>query len=264
MGHLDEHAGSHSEIGHGSGTYAPTMSRRSRRSRNSIAARLCVVLFTATFGTSGLVGCTNHRRQAAPQPAHAVDTGTAPATVARATVHPTRAVLAAALPTAADLHWLPSGTSPDRDSDLTDRLTFVGCSAAPHPVASNQATATNIVFRRHINGNGERVAQITYYDVDSIHDAIQFMSGTRAFLRCPNQGAPVSVALLPLATPTACEDTLALRTRQPVSETIDAWCRVGNLVASIRLDPEGDVAPTDAQGVATIDAVGTHLDSLFA
>jgi hypothetical protein len=127
-------------------------------------------------------------------------------------------------------------------------------------VASNQASATNITFERQ----GERVAEITLYDVDSVDEAALFMSGTRAFLRCPNQGEPVSTSILLLAAPTACEDTLALRTVQPEGSSIDAWCRVGNLVGSIRLDPQGVAAPTDAQGIATIDAVGTLLESLFA
>ena len=175
-------------------------------------------------------------------------------------VHPSRDALAAALPSVADLTWLPAGTATDRDSDLTDRLVFVGCSAAPHPVASNRDTVTNVAFR----DQADRVAVVTYYDVDSIDEAEQFMSGMRAFLRCPNQGASPSTALLPLATPTSCDELLALRTRQPVSATIDAWCRVGNLIGWVRLYPRGEVAPTDADGVATIDTVGTRLGSLFA
>jgi hypothetical protein len=90
------------------------------------------------------------------------------------------------------------------------------------------------------------------------------MAGVRAFLRCPNQGSSPSVGLLPLGPPTSCDDTLALRTRQSVSETVDAWCRVGNLLASVHLDPQGTVAPTDAQAVTTIDTVGAHLGALFA
>jgi hypothetical protein len=175
-------------------------------------------------------------------------------------VHPQRDALAASLPSAGELVWLPDGTDAIHDVDLTDRLVFVGCSAAPHRVASNEASATDVAFER----SGQRVAKITYYDAATADDAALFMAGVRAFLRCPNQGAPVSAALLPLSAPTACDDTLALRTRQPVSETVDAWCRVGNLVAWVHLDPRGGVAPTDAEAVATIDTVGTHLGALVA
>jgi len=205
-----------------------------------------------------LTSCTGHSSTRPP-------TSTAPpagsdAPPAPRDAHPGRARLAAALPTESDLTWLPADTDAVHDSDLTDRLVFVGCSAAPHRVASNEASATNVAFDR----SGRRVVKVTYYDAASTDDAAQFMAGVRAFLRCPNQGAPVSAALLPLAAPTLCDDTLALRTRQPISETVDAWCRVGNLLAWVHLDPVDGDAPTDAQALATIDAAGTRLGTLVA
>jgi hypothetical protein len=205
-----------------------------------------------------VASCTGHSNTA-PTTSSAPPS-TIAATPSQREAHPARAALAAALPTAVDLTWLPTGTEVTRDADLTDRLVFVGCSAAPHRVASNEASATNVTFDR----SGQRLAKITYYDAATSADGAQFMAGVRAFLRCPNQGAPVSAALLPLGAPTQCDDTLALRTRQPVSETVDAWCRVGNLVAWVHLDPQGGTAPTDAQAVATIDAVGTRLGALVA
>jgi hypothetical protein len=218
----------------------------------SVPGRIGGAITSAAFAGSSLVGCTGHTSTP--------NTGSAPSAIARAAVHPTRPTLVAALPSSADLTWLPSGVTASRDIDLTDQLGFVGCSAAPHIVATNRTSATNITF--HLRS--ERVAEITFYDVDSVDDAALFMSGTRAFLRCPNQGEPVSTSLVPLAAPTACEDTLALRTLQPEGSSIDAWCRVGNLVGLIRLDPQGIAAPTVAQGIATIDAVGMMLGSLFA
>ena len=211
-----------------------------------------------TVAVLTVAACTGHTSTApttTPAPPTTDATPSAPREV-----HPIRAALAAALPTANDLAWLPTGTSATPDVDLTDRLVFVGCSAAPHRVASNEASATNVVLEH----SGERLAKVTYYDAATTDDAAQFMAGVRAFLRCPNQGASVSAALLPLAAPTLCDDTLALRTRQPVSETVDAWCRVGNLVAWLHLDPQGTLAPTDAQAIATIDDVGTRLGALFA
>jgi hypothetical protein len=217
-----------------------------------------------------LAACTGHTAKEPTAPPTTPSTrtaaiGTAPPTSAAGQtpgrdVHPTRDAFAAALPSVGDLSWLPDGTGSARDQDLTDRLVFVGCSAAPHRVASNEASATNVTFER----SGRRIAKVTYYDAASTDDAAQFMAGVRAFLRCPNQGAPVSTALLALGAPTLCDDTLALRTRQPVSETVDAWCRVGNLVAWVHLDPQDGVAPTDAQAVATIDAAGTRLGALVA
>jgi hypothetical protein len=61
-----------------------------------------------------------------------------------------------------------------------------------------------------------------------------------------------------------CDDTLALRTTHALGATIDAWCRVGNLIGRIHLEPRFGLDATVAQGVATIDAVGTHLGALFA
>jgi hypothetical protein len=227
-----------------------------RRCTKSLTRHVGDALVATALGSCWLVGCTS-------RPVTSTRTTVAVTTTpprAPAAVHPSRDAVAAALPTTEDLTWLPSGTVTTRDVDVSEQLGFVGCSAAPHLVAGHRATTTNIAFER----DGVRVATITFYDVDSVDDATQFMSGTRAFLRCPNQGAPVSTSLLPLATPTTCDDTLALRTRQPEASTIDAWCRVGNLIGWIRLGPRGGVAPTDADGVSTIDAVGARLGSLFA
>jgi hypothetical protein len=228
----------------------------SRRSTISITRRIGAALLAATVAAVVVGGCTSH----AARPSSSAAPVTAVADAGPSTTHPGRKALAAALPTSADLSWLPAGTTSIRDADLVARLGFVGCSAAPHLVSGDRTSTTNIAFDR----NGVRVATITFYDLDSVDDASLFMSGTRAFLRCPNQGAPVSTSLLPLSTPTACDDTLALRTRQPEASTVDVWCRVGNLVGWIRLRPHDGVAPTDAEGVATIDAVGARLGALFA
>lgn len=77
--------------------------------------------------------------------------------------------------------------------------------------------------------------------------------------------------MIVFAAPTPCDDARGIRTHQPVSETIDEWCRIGNLIAWIRLYPTGvnafetdnsappPVAPTDEQARAALVVVGNSL-----
>jgi hypothetical protein len=140
-------------------------------------------------------------------------------------------------------------------------LALVGCSSAAREVPTTRSSATNRVYR----SGPTDLATITLYDAATVDDAHIYIAGIAALLRCPGAAPTVTATVLPLATRTVCEEVLALRAEQPVSETIDAWCRVGNLVAWVRLDPSaGDVAPTNEQAIATINIAGARLRSLFA
>lgn len=78
-----------------------------------------------------------------------------------------------------------------------------------------------------------------------------------------------------LPASTSCDEVRGIRTHQPVSETIDEWCRVGNLIAWIRLYPTGvtasetdssappPVAPTDDQAIAALVVVGHSLQAAW-
>ena len=82
--------------------------------------------------------------------------------------------------------------------------------------------------------------------------------------------APVTYDILQIAAP-SCDNVHVVLTHQPVSETIDGWCRVGNLIAWVRLYPAGEVSaslnttgtppvpPTLDQAAATLGAAGAGL-----
>ena len=164
--------------------------------------------------------------------------------------HLDHAGLASALPTAADLRWLPPDATVEDDSDLTSRLVQFDCSGTRTDVPSHQASATN---RQYVSGQ-ESVASITFYDVESVDDAHNFMSGLHAYLSCPSPPSTVvTFDAVNLNTPTKCDEAVVIRTHQPVSATIDAWCQVANLVAWIRLYPSGVIAAeTDSAAPAPI------------
>lgn len=164
--------------------------------------------------------------------------------------HLDHARLAGALPTAGDLSWLPPDATVEDDSDLTSRLVEYDCAGTGTDVPSREPSATN---RRYLSGQ-ESVASITFYDVETVDDARTFMSGMNAHVDCPSPPSTVvTFEAVNLNTPAPCDDAVVIRTHQPVSETIDAWCQVANLIAWIRLYPSGVIAAeTDAAASAPI------------
>jgi len=176
-------------------------------------------------------------------------------------------VLASALPTVAQLDWLPADTRAEQDRDLTSRLEEYDCTGT-RTVPTREASATNRIY---VSG-GDSLAKITFYDLESIEDARQFMATMTASAQCPTP-PPVGLehSIVTIAEPNECDELLAVQMRQPVSETIDAWCRVGNLVAWIRLYPSGTLAaatdptapdpipPTVEQASSALFAVGLQL-----
>jgi hypothetical protein len=165
--------------------------------------------------------------------------------------------LAAELPSARALSWLPADVSVEDDSDLTQHLDTVDCAGVRATTPSRQDSATN---RQYVSGQ-TGVVSITFYDVESVADAQQFIASLGSFFECPNPPArftPIDVNGL-----TSCEEAVAVRSEQPVSQTIDAWCRVANLIAYVRLYPTGDdtaeVPPTDEQATDTMVVVGDAL-----
>ena len=199
------------------------------------------------------------------------------------TRHPGHDDLAAALPKASELSWLPASAQFSNDSDLTTRLDLPACGGQSSPVASRESDATNRAF----DEAGQRVAEVTYYDVETSDDAHQFIAAISGYFSCPNPAnTAVTSALISLdgVAGSKCDEAVAVRTRQPVSETIDAWCRVRNLVAWIRLYPttpttgtgvavpddtglvpapgENLTPPSDSNATATVAVVGEHLRAL--
>ena len=182
--------------------------------------------------------------------------------------HLDHAGLASGLPTAGDLSWLPPGATVEDDSDLTSRLDGFDCSGTRTEVPSRQPSATN---RQYVSRQ-QSLASITFYDVETLDDARTFMSGLKAFISCPNPASTVvTFEAVNLNKPAQCDDAVVIRTHQPVSETIDAWCQVANLIAWIRLYPSEVIAaesdseasapipPTDDQAAQTIIATAKSL-----
>ena len=182
--------------------------------------------------------------------------------------HLDHAGLASGLPTAGDLRWLPPGATVENDSDLTSSLEWIDCSGTRTVVPSRQSSATN---RRYVSGQ-QSLASITFYDVETLDDARTFMSGLKAFISCPNPPSTVvTFEAVNLNKPAQCDDAVVIRTHQPVSETIDAWCQVANLIAWIRLYPSEVIAadsgseasapipPTDDQAAQTMVATAGFL-----
>jgi hypothetical protein len=180
--------------------------------------------------------------------------------------------LASKLPTANQLSWLPPATAVEQDSDLTSRLDAIDCSGAQTAVPSRETSATN---RQYVSGQ-ESVASITFYDVETVVDAQAFMAGMTAYIACPSPPTTiVTFQVVKLERPTQCEDAVVIRTTQPVSETIDAWCRVANLIAWIRLYPSGVIAaetdpaapppvpPTDEQAGQTMIVTAEALHAAW-
>ena len=182
--------------------------------------------------------------------------------------HLDHAGLASGLPTAGDLRWLPPGATVENDSDLTSSLEGIDCSGTRTVVPSRQPSATN---RQYVSGQ-QSLASITFYDVETLDDARTFMSGLKAFISCPNPPSTVvTFEAVNLNKPAQCDDALVIRTHQPVSETIDAWCQVANLIAWIRLYPSEVIAaesgseasapipPTDDRAAQTMIVTGESL-----
>ncbi len=201
--------------------------------------------------------------------------------------HIEHAALAHALPTAAQIAWLPPQASALDDSDLTNRLDVIDCTGNRSLIASRDAAATNRVF----DVGQDEVAMVTFYDVETVDGARQYLAAIGARLHCaPSVSSPgvpqLSYKIVDVATPNQCTEATVVRTTQPVSETIDGWCRVGNLIAWFRLYPTGDraqsatfvsvdgqavisvasgqpVAPTDAQASQMLTVVGNGLRTAF-
>jgi hypothetical protein len=180
--------------------------------------------------------------------------------------------LAGALPTVAQFGWLPPDVSVNDDSDLTSGLSTSDCAGHGTVLPSREESATN---RNYVSGE-DRLAEVTVYDVETVAGAQEFIAAFDTVVHCPDPPpAPVSYEIVEVATPTRCDDVRAVRTHQPVSETIDAWCRVGNLIAWVRLSPSGmmaamtntaappPVAPTDQQATQTLVVVGEHLHTVW-
>ena len=169
---------------------------------------------------------------------------------------------AAELPPASALTWLPSDVSADDDSDLTQRLDAVDCGGVRSTTPSREDSATN---RQYTSGQASLMS-ITFYDVETVADAQQYIASVQSFFECPNP--PTTFTRVDLTDLTTCEDSIAIRTAQPVSETIDAWCRVANLIAYVRLYPTGaesaEVPPTDEQATQTMITVGDALRTAWA
>jgi len=176
--------------------------------------------------------------------------------------------LAALLPSAAELGWLPPDVTESADSDLTSVLVLPACAGPFTTVAANREATTN---RGYVAGQ-EPVLTITYYDADTVADATTFMAGARRFLDCAPPPVPnVTSEVVDLDSPLGCDDLLVVRTHQPVSQTVDAFCTVANVVASIRLYPNGLLAtvvedgapaptpPTDEQAASTVAVVSARL-----
>jgi hypothetical protein len=194
--------------------------------------------------------------------------------------HPGHDGLATALPRPEDLAWLPSDVVAADDSDLTSRLSIGNCAGNPTRLTSREESATN----RGYDQAGQRLAEVTYYDVETPAGAHQFMAALDAYLQCAASAAPsLSFSIVdtgPVET-THCDEAVSVRARQPVSETVDEWCRVGNLLAWIRLYPTGEATgtgasapgdtgltpaqgenltpPTDSNAVSTLTVVGQLL-----
>ncbi|HQZ33804.1 MAG TPA: hypothetical protein PK020_05235 [Ilumatobacteraceae bacterium] len=245
------------------------------------------------LGTTALVGCGDPSETSSPvsgasstvsdsssvsptsAPATTVDVTTtsaaAPssaATDASVPRHLDHAGLAAALPISAQFPWLPATTVQDDDTDLTSRLMIGDCSGQSTVMLTREESATNRLF----SADQDALAEVTFYDVETVEDAGQYLAALDAFVGCPSSPSPeVSFDVIALAASTSCDEAFGIRTHQPVSETIDEWCRVGNLIAWIRLYPTGvtapemdssappPVAPTDDQANAALVAVGQNL-----
>ena len=171
--------------------------------------------------------------------------------------------LAAALPSPAQLGWLPADATVSDDYDLTSKLSTRDCSGAKVLVGSNEAAAANRAFRSASTpGAAGSLAYITYYDLNDLADATSYVDMLRAVAKCPPPtSAKLTVDVLEPG-PSRCADSLVVLAHQPVGITIDGWCRVGNLVGWIRLYPTSK-PPTSAQAEQTLTAVGDRLTALL-
>lgn len=176
--------------------------------------------------------------------------------------------LSTALPNSAQFPWLPAATVQDDDTDLTSRLMIGDCSGQSKVMPTREESATNRLF----GAGQDALAEVTFYDVETVEDAGRYLAALDAFVGCPSSPSPeVSFEEIALSATTSCDEAFGIRTHQPVSETIDEWCRVGNLIAWIRLYPTGvmasemdsnalpPVAPTDDQANAALVVVGQSL-----
>jgi hypothetical protein len=200
---------------------------------------------------------------AEPSTTSTATTAGATTTAVAASRHFTHDQLAAALPSPAQLSWLPADATVSDDYDLTSTLSSHDCSGAKVLVGSNEAAAANRAFQSasHSGADGS-LAYITYYDVNDLADARSYVDMLRAFATCsPPASAKVTLEVLEPG-PSRCAASLVVLAHQPVGITIDGWCRVGNLVGWIRLYPTSK-PPTAAQADQTLTAVGDRLTALL-
>jgi hypothetical protein len=228
----------------------------------------------------------------------AAPTTASPTTVAAPTTtaavigtrHFTHDQLAAALPIPAQLGWLPADTATDSDYDLTSSLGTRDCAGANGLVHSNEGAATNRSYRSpSTTGRSENasLAQVTYYDIDDVAAATGYIEMIRGFVACPPPSTPqVTFEVLTPSLVTRCADSFVVLEHQPVGETIDGWCRVGNLIAWFKLYSAGPISsvsglpmpgssspptsapaplvpPTAAQADQTLAAIGDRLVALM-
>jgi hypothetical protein len=182
-------------------------------------------------------------------------TSTSTSTVVEAR-HLDHAALAAALVAATEITWLPAGVTVRDDSDLTSALTLRDCAGVTHTTPLDEAASTN---RRYVDGIDDRLG-VTLYDVATVEDATAYLDALAELVRCitpPESG--MSFETLTFADGD-CDQTFAVLTHQPVSETIDVFCRVGNLVAAIRLY----ASATIEQAQQALTVTGQHLRAAFA
>ena len=261
-----------------------------RWTRASCRSRMTVLLLV---GSTALVACGDPSQTASPSSSAAstvADTSsslpvavppttlivtstsnTAPSSTSADPLSPRHidhAGLSAALPIAAQFGWLPASALEENDTDLTSRLGIGDCSGQGSVTPSREHAATN----RRYSVDQDSLVTVTFYDVETVEGAAAYVSALDALVGCATPLNPeVSFDVIVFADPTPCDDARGIRTHQPVSETIDEWCRVGNLIAWIRLDPTGvnasetdnsgppPVAPTDEQGRAALVVVGNSL-----
>jgi len=170
--------------------------------------------------------------------------------------HLDHATLAAALVAATEIAWLPAGVTQEDDSDLTSALTLRDCAGVAHTTPLDETASTN---RRYVDGMEDRLG-VTLYDVAAVEDATAYLDALAELVQCITPPEPgISFETLRF-TDGDCDQTFAVLTHQPVSETIDVWCRVGNLIAAVRLYASATVE--QAQQALTV--IGRHLRAAFA
>ncbi len=221
-------------------------------------------------GAFVLSGCGSEPGSATP--ASGPLTSASSTTAATASRHFDHATLAAALPAATEIAWLPAGVTQEDDSDLTTDLTLTDCAGAAQRTPVDEAASTN---RRYLEGMDDRL-KVAYYDVATVDDATAYLDALAELIQCVTPPQPGMSFETLTFTDGGCDQTFGVLTHQPVSETIDVWCRVGNLIAAVHLTPTGligspydtsappPVPPTVEQAQRALTVVGQHLRAAFA